>query len=215
MSREARRAMVRNQLLARGLRDRRVLAAMQWVRREQFLPPNLARYAYDDQPLSIAGGQTISQPYIVGLMTEALALRRSDRVLEVGAGSGYQTAVLALIAREVLAIERLEMLLEPARARLARLGIHNVRWRLGDGAAGWPEESPFAGILVAAAAPAVPAPLAEQLGQRGRLVIPIGRADEQDLILLQRDGRRFSERSLGPVRFVPMISPLAFPDGGS
>jgi len=206
--------MVRSQLLGRGLRDRRVLAAMQWVRRECFLPPPLTRHAYDDQPLAIAGGQTISQPYMVGLMTEALAVRRSDRVLEVGAGSGYQTAILALLAREVLTIERLEILLEPARARLARMGFRNVRWRLGDGASGWPEQSPFAAILVAAAAPAVPVPLTEQLAQQGRLVIPIGRANEQDLVLVQRRGARFVERSLGPVRFVPMISPLAFPDAG-
>jgi len=207
--------MVRNQLLARGLRDRRVLAAMQWVHRERFLPPTLARHAYDDQPLAIAGGQTISQPYVVGLMTQALALSRSDRVLEIGAGSGYQTAILALLAREVLAIERLEILLEPARARLARLGVRNVRWRLGDGASGWEEESPFAAILVAAAAPAVPGPLTSQLAHRGRLVIPIGRPEEQDLVLIERHGARFVERSLGPVRFVPMISPLGFHPAGS
>jgi len=206
--------MVRKQLLARGLRNRRVLAAMQWVPRERFLPPDLKQHAYDDQPLSVAGGQTISQPYIVGLMTEALALSRSDRVLEVGAGTGYQTAVLALLAREVLAVERLDILLEPARARLASLGFRNVRWRLGDGAAGWPEEAPYSAILVAAATPRVPGPLASQLASGGRLVIPIGTSYEQDLVLIERDGERYAERSLGPVRFVPLVSPLSFPSLG-
>jgi protein-L-isoaspartate(D-aspartate) O-methyltransferase len=202
--------MVRNQLRARGLRDLRVLAAMQWVPREQFIPPNLSRHAYDDQPISVAAGQTISQPYIVGLMTEALALTHADRVLEIGAGTGYQTAVLALLAREVCAVERLEVLLEPARARLARLGFRNVRWRLGDGAIGWPQTAPFAGVLVAAAAPTLPTALADQLAEGGRLVIPLGSRDEQDLVLVRRRGDRFSERSLGPVRFVPMVSPHAF-----
>src|SRR5213083_3217048 len=155
----ARTRMVLRQLAGRGVRDQRVLAAMRWVPREWFLPPHLAGDAYNDAPLPIGSGQTISQPYIVALMTECLAPRRGDKVLEIGTGSGYQAAVLAHLGARVYTIERLPDLLVEAEERFRRLGLTEIETRLGDGAAGWPEAAPFNGILVTAAAPAVPPPL--------------------------------------------------------
>src|SRR2546427_119060 len=154
-TRRQRRRMVARQLAGRGIRDCRVLAAMAWVPREWFLPPHLASEAYEDAPLPIGSGQTISQPLIVALMTEALAPRRRDRVLEIGTGSGYQTAILARLAGRVYTIERLPDLLVEAEERFRRLGLTNIETRLGDGAAGWPECAPFQGIIVTAAAPSV------------------------------------------------------------
>jgi len=202
--------MVARQLASRGIRDRRVLAAMAWTPREWFLPPQLARSAYDDAPLPIGNGQTISQPYIVALMTAALAPHRRDRILEIGTGSGYQTAILARLAGAVFTIERLPDLLVEAEERFRRLGLTNIRTRLGDGAAGWPEEAPFDGILVTAAAPRVPEPLVAQLAPQGRLVIPLGDLVSQELVILQRTARGIEERRAGGVRFVPLISRLAF-----
>jgi protein-L-isoaspartate(D-aspartate) O-methyltransferase len=202
--------MIASQIASRGLRDCHVLAAMARTPREWFLPPDLARRAYDDAPLPIGNGQTISQPYIVALMTAALAPHRRDRILEIGTGSGYQTAILAHLAGTVFTIERLPDLLVEAEERFRRLGLTNVRTRLGDGAAGWPEQAPFEGILVAAAAPRVPAPLLAQLAPHGRLVIPIGDLASQELVVLQRTARGFEERSAGGVRFVPLISRLGF-----
>jgi protein-L-isoaspartate(D-aspartate) O-methyltransferase len=204
--------MIANQLASRGLRDRRVLAAMAWTPREWFLPPHFARSAYDDGPLPIGNGQTISQPYIVALMTAALAPRRRQRILEVGTGSGYQTAILSRLAGTVYTIERLPDLLVEAEERFRRLGLTNIQTRLGDGAAGWAEEAPFDGILVTAAAPHVPEPLLAQLAPHGRLVIPIGDLASQELVVLQRSDRGLEERSAGAVRFVPLISRLAFMD---
>ena len=204
--------MIASQVAGRGLRDRRVLAAMAWTPREWFLPPHLARSAYDDAPLPIGSGQTISQPYVVALMTAALAPRRRDRILEIGTGSGYQTAILARLAGAVFTIERLPDLLVEAEDRFRRLGLTNIRTRLGDGAAGWPEEAPFDGILVTAAAPRVPDPLVAQLGPQGRLVIPLGDLASQELVILQRTPRGIEERSAGGVRFVPLISRLGFPE---
>jgi protein-L-isoaspartate(D-aspartate) O-methyltransferase len=202
--------MVARQLASRGIRDRRVLAAMAWTPREWFLPPQLARSAYDDAPLPIGNGQTISQPYIVALMTAALAPRRRDRILEIGTGSGYQTAILARLASVVFTIERLPDLLVEAEERFRRLELTNIRTRLGDGAAGWPEEAPFDGILVTAAAPRVPEPLVAQLAPQGRLVIPLGDLVSQELVILQRTARGIEEQRAGGVRFVPLISRLAF-----
>ena len=202
--------MIARQLAGRGLRDPRVLAAMAWTPREWFLPPHLARSAYDDAPLPIGGGQTISQPYIVALMTACLAPRRRDRVLEIGTGSGYQTAILARLAGAVFTVERLPDLLVEAEARFRRLGLTNIRTRLGDGAAGWPEEAPFDGILVTAAAPRVPDPLLAQLAPHGRLVIPLGDLASQELVILERTAHGLEERRAGGVRFVPLISRLAF-----
>jgi protein-L-isoaspartate(D-aspartate) O-methyltransferase len=207
--------MIVTQLTSRGLRDRRVLAAMAWVPREWFLPPHLADSAYDDAPLPIGSGQTISQPYVVALMTEALAPRRRDRILEVGTGSGYQTAILARLAGTVFTIERLPDLLVEAEERFRRLGLANIRTQLGDGAAGWPEAAPFDGILVTAAAPRVPEPLIAQLSPaRGRLVIPLGDLASQELVIFQRTPRGLEERRAGGVRFVPLISRLAFREEG-
>jgi protein-L-isoaspartate(D-aspartate) O-methyltransferase len=206
--------MIVSQLVNRGIRNRRVLAAMTWVPREWFLPPHLAESAYDDAPLPIGSGQTISQPYVVALMTEALAPLRRARVLEIGTGSGYQTAILARLAGAVFTIERRPDLLVEAEERFRRLGLDNIKTRLGDGAAGWPEEAPFDGILVTAAAPQVPDPLPAQLAPQGRLVIPLGDLASQELVIFQRTARGLEERRAGGVRFVPLISRLAFREEG-
>jgi protein-L-isoaspartate(D-aspartate) O-methyltransferase len=202
--------MIVSQLTNRGVRDRRVLAAMAWTPREWFLPPHLGTDAYSDAPLPIGNGQTISQPYIVALMTECLELRRKDRVLEIGTGSGYQTAILARLAARVYTAERLPDLLVEAEERFRRLGLANIETRLGDGAAGWPEEAPFDGILVTAAAPRAPEPLVAQLAPGGRLVIPIGDLASQELVIYRRGPQGLEERRAGAVRFVPLISRLAF-----
>ena len=204
--------MVASQLAARGLRDRRVLAAMAWVPREWFVPPPIAADAYDDAPLPIGDGQTISQPYVVALMTSCAEARRRDRVLEIGTGSGYQTAVLARLARggTVFTVERLPDLLVEAEDRFRRLGLTNIRTRLGDGAEGWVEHAPFDGIVVTAAVPQVPAPLAEQLAPAGRLVVPIGDLAAQELVVFRRTAGGLEERRAGGVRFVPLISRFAF-----
>ena len=206
--------MVMRQLAGRGVRDQRVLAAMRWAPREWFLPPQLAGDAYSDAPLPIGNGQTISQPYVVALMTEHLKPRRTDRILEIGTGSGYQTAILAYLASggKVFAIERLPDLLVEAEERFRRLGLTNIETRLGDGASGWPEEAPFDGIIVAAAAPRIPEPLTAQLAPGGRLVIPVGDLASQELVILERPttGEGLQQRHAGGVRFVPLISRLAF-----
>jgi len=199
----AREAMVRETIAARGVKDGRTLAAMRHVLRHLFVPPALVSQAYADYPLPIGHAQTISQPYIVAFMTEALGLQGGEKVLEVGTGSGYQSAVLAEIAAKVYTIEIVPALAEEARQRLTRLGYANVEVRAGDGYAGWPEAAPFDGILVTAAAPRVPQPLKEQLRDGGRLVLPVG--DEyQELVVVTRRGDAFEERRVLSVRFVPM-----------
>src|SRR6266576_3592651 len=211
-TRGPRTRMVMRQLAGRGVRDQRVLAAMRWAPREWFLPPHLAADAYSDAPLPIGSGQTISQPYVVALMTERLAPRRNARILEIGTGSGYQTAILAYLCAsgKVFTIERLTDLLVEAEERFRRLGLTNIETRLGDGAAGWPECAPFQGIIVTAAAPSVPTPLTDQLAPGGRLVIPIGDLASQELVIIQRGPAGLVERHAGGVRFVPLISRLAF-----
>lgn len=211
---EARDRMVERQVARRGVRDDQVLEAMREVPREAFVPEGLQEFAYDDAPLPIEAGQTISQPYVVGLMIEAARLRPGDRVLEVGAGSGYAAAVLSRIADRVFAIERHEALTELARARLERLGYDNVELRTGDGTRGWAEAGPFDAILAAAGGPAVPQALKEQLDLGGRLVMPVG--DEQDgqrLIRVTRiSASHFEEDDLGGVRFVPLIGEEGWPE---
>jgi protein-L-isoaspartate(D-aspartate) O-methyltransferase len=207
--------MVRSQLSRRGITNLRVLAAMAWVPREWFVPLQLARQAYRDGPLPIGSRQTISQPYIVGLMTAALAPQRSHRVLEVGTGSGYQTAVLSRLVARVFTVERLPDLLVEAEERFRRLQLGNIDTRLGDGASGWAEAAPFHAILVTAATPQVPAPLLEQVRPGGRLVAPIGDQDEQELVILERATSGWTERRAGGVRFVPLVSRLAFPEHSS
>lgn len=204
---DQREQMVRRQIAARGVRSKRVLDAMRTVRREGFVPSYLGEFAYDDTPLPIEEEQTISQPYIVAFMVEALELEGHERVLEIGTGSGYAAAVLAELAAEVYSIERHERLAEGAKARLAEQGYGRVRVRCGDGTLGWPEEAPFDAIVVAAGGPSVPESLREQLAIGGRLVIPVG--EQVGLQTLRRVTRRgqdeFEEEDLGGVRFVPLI----------
>ena len=206
--------MVMRQLAGRGIRDERVLAAMRWAPREWFLPHHLATDAYNDAPLPIGNGQTISQPYVVALMTERLEPKRTQRILEIGTGSGYQTAILAYLAAsgKVFTVERLPDLLVEAEERFRRLGLTNIETRLGDGATGWAEKAPFDRIIVAAAAPRVPEPLTSQLAPGGRLVIPVGDLSSQELVILERPtgGARLVQHQAGGVRFVPLISRFAF-----
>ena len=206
--------MVARQLAGRGIRDPRVLAAMRWAPREWFLPPHLAGDAYNDGPLPIGSGQTISQPYVVALMTECLEPKRTDRILEIGTGSGYQTAILAYLSSSgrVFTVERLPDLLVEAEERFRRLGLSNIETRLGDGAAGWPEAAPFDRVIVAAAAPRIPEQLTAELAPGGRLVIPVGDLSSQELVILERpaSGARLVQHQAGGVRFVPLISRFAF-----
>jgi protein-L-isoaspartate(D-aspartate) O-methyltransferase len=208
---EARARMVEQQIRARGITDPSVLEAMRDVPREAFVPPAQAPYAFEDGPLPIGEGQTISQPFIVALMAEALRLRPTDRALEVGAGSGYAAAVLARLASEVWAIERHAPLARAAEERLAALAIGNVRIVQGDGTLGLPAEAPFDAILVSAGGPRVPEALKAQLAPGGRLVIPVGpEGGPQDLRRVTRVGEGWTEESLGGVRFVPLIGAQGF-----
>jgi protein-L-isoaspartate(D-aspartate) O-methyltransferase len=196
--------MVETQIEARGVRDPRVLAAMRKIPRHVFVPEGQAASAYDDRPLPIGSEQTISQPYVVAFMTEQLRLTGKEKVLEIGTGSGYQTAILAALAAKVYSIEIRPELAKAAAERLASLGIRNVEVRAADGYRGWPEEAPFDGILVTAAPERVPPPLLEQLSPTGRMVIPVG-AFYQELKLIERQGGGYTEKSVLPVRFVPFV----------
>ena len=198
--------MVERHIRGRGIRDPHVLSAMATARREALVPAELAHLAYEDRPLPIGSGQTISQPYIVALMTEALKLRPGDRVLEIGTGSGYAAAVLAEIAGHVYTIERHAALADTARTRLAELGYTNIEVRCGDGTLGWPEHAPFDAIIVAAGGPEAPRALIDQLAIGGRLVIPLGPAHLQELVRITRVGpAEVTREDLGGVRFVPLI----------
>ncbi|WP_456431796.1 protein-L-isoaspartate(D-aspartate) O-methyltransferase [Thermosulfuriphilus sp.] len=201
----ARNRMVETQIVARGIKDPRVIEAMRKVPRHLFVDEALWDQAYGDFPLPIGQGQTISQPYIVALMTEALQLKGDEKVLEIGTGSGYQTAILAELAHKVYSIERVPTLVQRARRVLDELGYTNVVIRLGDGTKGWPEEAPFEAIIVTAAGPKIPKPLLEQLSDNGRLVIPVGDEYSQDLIRVTRKDDRFVTENLGGVRFVKLI----------
>jgi protein-L-isoaspartate(D-aspartate) O-methyltransferase len=201
----ARRRMVDQQLRARDIVDPRVLAVMGRVPRHLFVEPALEPFAYEDRPLSIGAGQTISQPYIVALMTQLLQVQPSHRVLEVGTGSGYQAAVLAELAADVYTIEIVPSLAEGARARLEALGYRNVHVRQGDGYEGWREFAPYDAIVVTAGAPQIPPPLIEQLREGGRMAIPVGGAmATQELVLGEKKGGRLPTRSVAPVLFVPL-----------
>ena len=187
------------------VRDPRVLTAMASVPRERFVPEDLRPSAYENRPLPIGYGQTISQPLIVAMMTEALRLTGEEKVLELGTGSGYQAAVLAELAAEVVTVERIAALAERAAAVLAELGYHNVRVHVAGEMLGWPEDTPYDGIVVTAGAPEVPRALLNQLAPGGRLVIPVGARDVQELLLVAKTARGLTTRRLGPCRFVPLM----------
>ena len=210
---DLRKKMVEFQIIGRGIRDRGVIDAMLRVPRHLFVPPAYRGEAYNDYPLFIGRGQTISQPYMVAAMTEALELKGEERVLEIGTGSGYQTAVLAEIVPEVFTIERDPLLAERAKELLEELGYKNIRFKIGDGTLGWPEEAPFDRIIVTAAAPAVPEPLKEQLRVGGIIVIPIGGRFGQTLV----KGKKISEKKLKveelfECAFVPLVGKYGFPE---
>ncbi|MDD3620149.1 MAG: protein-L-isoaspartate(D-aspartate) O-methyltransferase [Desulfobulbaceae bacterium] len=197
--------MVEEQLIPRGIHDEATLRAMRTVPRHLFVDDAMASAAYGDHPLPIGSGQTISQPYIVALMTQALALKGHERVLEIGTGSGYQAAVLSRICRKVYTIERIDALLVRARKVFDRLHYHNIISRIDDGTAGWPDEAPFDGILVTAGGPKIPEPLIEQLADPGRLVIPVGDQFLQELQLLEKTKGEIKVRTIEYVRFVNLI----------
>lgn len=201
----ARARMVEEQLVGRGIADPRVLAAMARVERHRFVDEALEVRAYDDKPLPIGARQTISQPFMVGLMTEALALRGTERVLEIGTGCGYQTAVLAELVANVFSVERISSLAASARQLLDRLGYYNVAIRVGDGTLGWSDEAPFDAIVVTAGTPQVPRPLIGQLAEGGRLVFPIGEEELQTLVRIRKEGARLREEYFGDCRFVKLV----------
>jgi len=202
---DARNRMVDTQLVARGINDPRVLAAMRKVPRHLFVSDDLHPYAYEDHPLAIGYGQTISQPYMVGIMTQVLGPGEGDRVLEIGTGSGYQSAVLAELSCEVVTVERNELLAARAAERLAELGYSNVRVMVGDGSQGWPELGPYGGVMVTAGSPQVPEPLKAQLKEGGRLVCPVGSRELQTLwIVTRRGGAYETDTSINCV-FVPLV----------
>ena len=204
--------MVQTQIAARGIKDPRVLEAMRKVPRHLFVEEALKDQAYGDYPLPIGEGQTISQPYIVALMTEALELKGPEKVLEVGTGSGYQAAILAELAKQVYSIERYPSLAHRAKRLLERLGYRNVIIRVGDGTKGWPEVAPFDAIIVTAAGPKIPEPLLEQLKDGGRLVMPVGDQWSQYLIKVTKKGDRLIKENLGAVRFVKLVGEYGFPE---
>jgi protein-L-isoaspartate(D-aspartate) O-methyltransferase len=206
----ARERMVDEQLTRRGIADARVLEAMRRIPRHCFVEEGLAHSAYEDHPLPIGEGQTISQPYIVALMTSLLELTGQEKVLEVGTGSGYQTAVLGALARRVCSIERLPRLAERARNLLESLGVSNVWIRVGNGALGWPDEAPFDRILVAAGGPTVPPPLVEQLAEGGRMILPVGSAEDQVLTVVERTGGEVRSRQVGECKFVKLVGKYAW-----
>jgi len=203
--RKLRLRMVREQIESRGIRDPRVLEAMRSIPRHLFVPPELAWEAYDDNPLPIGEGQTISQPYMVAWMTELLSLRGEERVLEVGTGSGYQAAILGRLAQEVWSVEKQEGLAREAEERLRRLGFDNVRVVVGDGSRGLSEHAPYDAVVVTAGSPSIPQPLLEQLADGGRLVIPVGPSSLQMLNLVVREGDGYRREEKGGCVFVPLV----------
>jgi len=208
----ARARMVERQLRARGIADERVLAAMAAVPRELFLPESMRRYAYEDGALPIGHGQTVSQPFIVATICALLELEGDERVLDVGTGSGYQAAVLAELAAEVVTIERIPELAERARLALDEAGYRNIDVLVGDGSLGWPERAPYDAIAVAAAAPGVPEALFAQLAVGGRLVVPLGTRVGQDLVVVERTATGSRERRSVACRFVPLLGDEGFSD---
>ncbi len=205
MSYEAQKIRLIMDLRRQGISDNDVLSAVERVPREMFVPEAMRAEAYENIPLPISQGQTISQPFIVAYMTQALCLGERSRILEIGTGSGYQSAVLAQLSRRVCTVERYRTLLRQAEACFEALKLHNITTRLGDGGKGWPELAPFARIIVTAAAPAMPQSLAEQLDDGGIMVVPVGTSDEQVLYRITRQGQELKEERLLDVRFVPLV----------
>lgn len=201
----ARERMVATQIAARGVGDEQVLAAMRRVPRHLFVPAEVRGSAYSDYPLPIGHGQTISQPYIVAMMTSLLQIQPDDRLLEIGSGSGYQAAVLGILAREVISIERIPEVAQLAKKNLDDAGITNVTVVIGDGTLGFPGGAPYDGVLITAATPSIPSPLVEQLAEGGRLVAPVGSRDLQELVRLTRKGHDLTRESFGGVVFVPLL----------
>ncbi len=201
--------------LAMEVKDRRVLDAVARLPRERFVPQDLRHFAYENRPLPIGYGQTISQPLIVALMTEALLLTGSEKVLEVGTGSGYQAALLSLLAAEVITVERIAPLAQRAAQTLSELGYVNVQVHVADDALGWPRDAPYDGIIVTAAAPDVPRELLDQLAPGGRLVIPVGGRDLQELVRIVKAPEGALRHNLGPCRFVPLLGKGAWPEGAA
>ena len=208
--RTARAQMIREQLRARGIRNSQVLCAMASLPRHRFLPPELQTQAYADKALMVRDGQTISQPFIVAFMTAQLAPLQHCRVLEIGTGTGYQTALLAMLTKRVYTIERLENLHNDARLLLAEMGLTNIDFCLADGTHGWREQAPFDRIIVTAGAPAVPAPLLNQLANDGRMIIPLGDRGSQTLMLIHRKDDSFTQKAILDCRFVPLIGTFAW-----
>ena len=207
--------MVEIQIERRGVKDPRVLKVMRDTPRHRFIPPHLEKMAYLDGPLPIGEGQTISQPYIVALMTELLALKGDEKILEIGTGSGYQAAVLSALVSEVFSIEIVKSLVDSAAVRLDKLGYKNVTTRWGDGYKGWPEEAPFDAIIVTAAPNEIPQPLIDQLKAGGRLVIPIGARQQELKVFTKNKDGTIQSKNIIPVRFVPMVHPKdSIPDKG-
>jgi protein-L-isoaspartate(D-aspartate) O-methyltransferase len=203
---DERKSMVNTQIKSRGIKDPQVLEAMERVRRHVFVPENMKKFAYNDEPLPIGKGQTISQPYIVAYMTEVLQLTCEGKVLEVGTGSGYQAAILAEIAGEVFTVEIIDELSKNAQEVLQTEGYTNIHFRVGDGAYGWEEKAPYDAIIVTAAPPEIPKALQDQLKIGGRMIVPVGESF-QELVLIVREKRKFRKKKLLPVRFVPLVKP--------
>ena len=206
-------AMVEEQLRRRGIRDEGVLSAMSKVPRHLFVPSESQSESYEDRPLPIGDGQTISQPYMVAIMTQSLELEGGEKILEIGTGSGYQTAILAELARVVFTMERLFSLIQNSEKRLRNLGYENIYCRLGDGSQGWPEEAPFDGIIVTAGAPEVPEALKSQLSEGGRMVIPVGSRYSQTLMMITKTKDRFEEEEITGCVFVPLVGDSAWREG--
>jgi protein-L-isoaspartate(D-aspartate) O-methyltransferase len=202
---DERKAMVERQIADRGIHNARILAAMEEIPRHLFIPPPYDRAAYDDNPVPIGHGQTISQPYIVAVMTALLLPKATDNMLEIGAGSGYQAAVISRLVKRLTTIERIETVANLARRNLKSIGIENVVVIEGDGTLGYPDNAPYDGIIITAATPEVPRPLLDQLADRGRLVAPVGGRDLQDLIAIHKQGKTLTREFHGAVRFVPLI----------
>ena len=207
-----RRKMIEEQISGRGIKDLSVIEVLSRVPRHLFVNSSLQHRAYGDCPLPIGENQTISQPYIVALMTEVLQLKEGERVLEIGTGSGYQTAILAELASQVFSIERIKPLATNTKLLLGRLGYENVVFKIFDGTYGWRDQSPFDAILISASTPDIPTALIEQLADKGRLVAPVGKRESQNLIVLKKNGSRIVRREIGGCKFVPLIGKFAWPE---